>query len=273
MGNSEFFIIDKMLLEYKGDAEAVVIPDSVEIIGKEAFSGCSKLCEVVIPDTVKVIGTDAFFRCRSLKRIVIPPSVKDIRELAFGYCTALTEVVLPNTLRNIWSGLFSGCKSLSKVVIPDSVDRIWWNAFENCTSLCELIIPNSVTSIGTRAFFGCKNLRGLVIPNSVMEIFDDALTGLEEIVLPKRFEERSNEILGGKSNLPVAEVVYVSFDCYSKLSGKLKPSAMRGFLKRWKRGELNEDEIQALKSLIKSKLSVTFDTLRENLLLYEFATT
>ena len=50
----------------------LVIPEGVEKIGGEAFSGGSKLEKLVLPSTLKEIGQWAFQGCTRLKEIVVP---------------------------------------------------------------------------------------------------------------------------------------------------------------------------------------------------------
>ena len=54
----------------------LVIPEGVEKIGGEAFSGWSKLEKLVLPSTVKEIGQWAFRDCTRLNEIVVPKGVK-----------------------------------------------------------------------------------------------------------------------------------------------------------------------------------------------------
>jgi len=71
------------------------IPDSVEKIGFEAFSGCSGLTSIAIPDSVTEIGAYAFFACEGLTSVIIPDSVKVIQSMAFYGCTSLKSVFIP----------------------------------------------------------------------------------------------------------------------------------------------------------------------------------
>ena len=48
--------------------------------------------DVVIPDSVKLIGDNAFEECEGVKRIKIPKSVSSIGERAFALCKALEEI-------------------------------------------------------------------------------------------------------------------------------------------------------------------------------------
>ncbi len=50
---------------------SITIPDSVTNIGREAFSGCTKLTRVTISENVASIGEGAFSRCTSLAAIEV----------------------------------------------------------------------------------------------------------------------------------------------------------------------------------------------------------
>ena len=55
----EFEISNGILQKYNGSGGKVVIPDSVRIIGADAFSNCQKLTAVVIPNSVQQIWARA----------------------------------------------------------------------------------------------------------------------------------------------------------------------------------------------------------------------
>lgn len=72
----------------------VVLPESVDFIGDNAFSAMPSLVEINIPGGVTEIGGTAFYQCVSLEKIVIPDKVKHIGEYAFRNCDKLTAVVV-----------------------------------------------------------------------------------------------------------------------------------------------------------------------------------
>ena len=57
----------------------------------KAFFLCD-LKEIILPDGLEVIGKDAFGFCSSLKEVTVPASVTRIDEYAFYSCTSLLEV-------------------------------------------------------------------------------------------------------------------------------------------------------------------------------------
>ena len=128
-----------------------VIPNSVIIIDREAFYGCSSLTNITIPDNVTTIGESAFLGCTSLSNITIPNSVKTIGIQAFAECSSLTDFIIPNSVTVIEAHLFYCCTSLSNITIPNSVTTIGDNAFVGCP-LTHVTIPSSVTIIGNMAF-------------------------------------------------------------------------------------------------------------------------
>lgn len=71
-----------------------VLPESVDLIGENAFSAMPSLTEINIPDGVTEIGGTAFYQCVSLEKLVIPDTVRHIGEYAFRNCDKLTAVVV-----------------------------------------------------------------------------------------------------------------------------------------------------------------------------------
>ena len=74
------------------DIYAVVIPDSVTVIGENAFSGCDKLKTVTFGSGVTKIQKYAFSDCTRLSSITLPESVKFIEDYAFTGCTSLKQI-------------------------------------------------------------------------------------------------------------------------------------------------------------------------------------
>lgn len=65
---------------------AITIPQSTEIIDYRVFCGCSALTSVRIPEGVRLIGDRAFEECSQLNTILIPESVSEIGINAFAHC-------------------------------------------------------------------------------------------------------------------------------------------------------------------------------------------
>ncbi len=74
------------LMQYPGAKrdEYYEIPQGVEALDRNSFSGNAYLKEVVISNTVTIIGSQSFVGCENLLDITIPPSVEQIFSNPFG---------------------------------------------------------------------------------------------------------------------------------------------------------------------------------------------
>ncbi|MDR1674635.1 MAG: leucine-rich repeat protein [Oscillospiraceae bacterium] len=127
--------------------------------------------EYMIPESVTVIGYEAFYDCINLTEIKISGGVTVLENFAFSYC-GITEIKLPDGVTSIGDSTFSGCEGLSEVLIPNSVRTIGKRAFMAC-SLQAVTIPKSVTSIGQLAFMLNDNLTIYGYSGSAAETYAD----------------------------------------------------------------------------------------------------
>lgn len=97
--NSDFRIVENIILEYTGDEADVIIPYGVEEIGMMAFSYCDQLVSVQVPQTVRKIGHSAFAYCNNLEEVFIPDEVEEISGCAFTRCNNLIKFRLPAKYR------------------------------------------------------------------------------------------------------------------------------------------------------------------------------
>ena len=198
-----------------GYATEYVIPDGIQQIAGGAFHGgpsgwgCGNLTTIVIPNSVNSIGREAFSEtgwynsqpdgilylegwCVGHKGnapegpLNIAEGTRGIADYAFYECSELTSVIIPNFVTNIGEKAFSRCQGLISITIPNSVMSIGNYAFQSCRGLTSITIGNSVTSIGMGAFDGCSGLTSVIIPNSVTTIGDDAFrecSGLTSVTI------------------------------------------------------------------------------------------
>ena len=83
------------ITSYNGVAENVTVPleiDGLETksISANAFFNKTSVISVNIPNTVEIIGDNCFSGCENLQKVTIPASVTEISETAFSGCADVT---------------------------------------------------------------------------------------------------------------------------------------------------------------------------------------
>ena len=63
--------------------EEVVLPEGLEVIGDQSFSGCVNLKKINFPEGLRVIEDDAFWDCDLLEELHLPASLESIGADAF----------------------------------------------------------------------------------------------------------------------------------------------------------------------------------------------
>lgn len=188
----------------RNDIASIVLPNSVEIIGNNAFCDCENLESVTIQNGVTDIKFNAFYECKKLKSVILPESLTEIGEYAFGRCESLESVEIPQNVSRITNNPFCGCKckitvspknehykAIDNTVytldgktlvfcvpgedncvfsVPEGVERIAEYAFVKCKKLNGIFIPGSVRFIGNSAFQACENITEIKIPEGVDSI-------------------------------------------------------------------------------------------------------
>ena len=198
---------------------AVILPDSIEAIGKHAFEGSRFLKElpadktvrhilldgsgfsggVVLGDEVRAIAGGAFYGNTELTSITLPKTLSQIGPYAFCGCTGLTEVLLPPGVKSLEEGVFARCTALQTVSAaqPDGqLTSVSARAFFNCRELTEVPSLERCTVVGTSAFSGCEKLRR--IEGVFLQIGDSAFSGTPFLEEQKRM---------GNGPLPGAAIV------------------------------------------------------------------
>ncbi|MBR2296384.1 MAG: leucine-rich repeat protein [Clostridia bacterium] len=233
-----------VLVEYKGDAEIVILPEEYEgeayQISYGAFSGCTSLKSITIPDNIISIGYSAFDGCTSLTSITISDGEFLKGKVAFSGCPIETANIPTNAISyipisklktvvinggtEIGSSAFYNCTSLESVTIGNSVTSIGSYAFDGCTSLTSVTIPDSVTSIGDEAFRNCDSLKIVTIPDSVISIRNSVFKGcdsLTSVTMPNSVIEIGNYAFYGCTALTSVTIPnsvtsigsYAFYDC------------------------------------------------------------
>ena len=180
---------------------SLIIPDSVEIIGDNAFGGCAELDSLHIPASVKHIQGNPFRHMLPVTTdsplYVVKDNIlydKDYYRLIHAFSNSKT-IVIPAPVRKIERSAFRGNKNLSSIIVHSEIDEIGEYAFSFCQNLKNIIInakmeiipdglfrgsgiyefdiPTETKKIGMASFADCKRLQKVDIPENVTEV--DAL--------------------------------------------------------------------------------------------------
>lgn len=143
-------------------------------IPDQTFRDCRGLKKIVIPESIESIGRKAFLRCRSLTEINIPYKLKSLGNTAFCGCSSLRQILLYCDLQCIPGSAFAFCENLRRVLLPDCLLGIRTKAFAGCSNLSKINLPEGLQEIGREAFFRCLEL-DVRIPSTVKEIERGAL--------------------------------------------------------------------------------------------------
>ena len=140
----------------------VIIPASVKMIGKYAFSSKTDLEELVFEEgsCLKEIGPSAFSNCTGLKQIDLPESLEYIDTYAFNGCTKLTALHVPTHMKKIGANAFGYCAAMKNLTFaPDcELQVIDYEAFAGCPIEGDLVFPSELREC--RAGFSSQYITG-----------------------------------------------------------------------------------------------------------------
>ena len=129
------------LIEYPFNETIIIIPSSLEKIGREAFNCCQGITQLYFNQgsKLKEIPFGAFHKCNLMSFIEFPDEMVKINDYAFAECKSLEEIYLPESIQEIGKQSFRNCKSLNLAM------------FKGKRKGEELSKPD--------AFDGCENLK------------------------------------------------------------------------------------------------------------------
>ena len=164
---------------------------SNDVIGDNAFRGCSGLTSLTLPAGITEIGPSAFEYCSGLKevRICINDNLDTYLTKGHPYIDVdcgfkyyindkeITSIEIPSNVTTLGNYVFQGCRGLTSLTLPAGITKIGSRAFSGCSGLTSLTLPAGITSIESYAFCGCSGLTSLTLPAGITEIGYRAFQG------------------------------------------------------------------------------------------------
>ena len=214
----------------------IILPEGLVCIDAGTFDFCNTLEELEIPESVQIIGEDAFATCPNLKTINLLPEngfylmdngiLYDTGRKTLLWCSPDYEGVfeIPETVEAVYRRAFDYCMSMTGLIIPDrpvmqdltfpkhapDFNRITISGENPAFTLengiiydkgktrllfCprdykgEVEVPESVTYIMEYAFAGCSDVTEVQLPENLISIEEGTFkncTGLTSVTLPGR---------------------------------------------------------------------------------------
>lgn len=188
---------------------ADLLPESVEYLGKELFTGCTEET-VTLPENLKVLrGT--FYKMQALKQIEFNEYLKEIGEKTFQNCNGLTEFYVPDSVTLLGNSVFQNCANLTKVYMSVNVTHIPFRAFMNCTSLAEFEWYAQKQTVEDSAFRGCPLLSFDFSKSQGIDYGAFSETGIEKAKIGQpEYEEGLKISIGAQSFMSCSELQTVA---------------------------------------------------------------
>lgn len=203
--------------------DAVLEPGITEI-SDGAFAWARNMKSIVLPDTVERIGYDAFYDCASLENLAIPVGVTFIDDEALMYNDSLTQIEYGGTMEQ-WQALTEdaeiydagyvtvhcadgdieaaawdyepgGCgdaavyafftdgdmdEDAPPYMVIEGEGSIWPYNFKGWRHINAIIIEDGIEGIGESAFANMPDLTWISIPRTLTAIGDGAFDGDVEL--------------------------------------------------------------------------------------------
>src|SRR5574344_78700 len=166
VSNSGFAYSSALGYDYIRTITSVTLPDTVSIIGSQAFKG-SGLTSFTLPVLVTTLNPSVFMDCRSLA--------------TFTFGSTVVSNVTTYAIRTIGDNCFEGDLSLGTLSLPNAITSIGNSAFKDCSSIPSIILPNSLTSLGVYVFEYCTNAKIIYLNSGITTWGDYAFKGCSSV--------------------------------------------------------------------------------------------
>ncbi len=202
----------------KSALTSVTLGENIEVVGENAFYGCTGVTELNLPSSLRIIDQMAFYGMTSLSSVALPEGIDSIGNFAFYNSSSISTVTVPASVTKMGGNPWGGCTSLTAIsvaegsksfaavggvlfdiditrliaapclsvtlmnyTVPSTVKVIGNNSMRNNTLLRNITFPEGLEKIESGAFYRDSQLSAVVLPSTVSFIGADVFTGCSRI--------------------------------------------------------------------------------------------
>ena len=197
--------------------ESITLPNSLETISNDAFSGCKNLRTIIIGNGIKTIEVYAFDDCDSLTDVYFNGTEEEWNQIDISVSgnDALLNNAVIHFIPEDSDGLVYQWCDYGKLKVADfingdteaivplkfagySVVGIGTDAFRN-SNIEKVTLPSSIKTIGSCAFAYCTKLSEILLPEKLEQIgmYAFAFTNISTIKFPSGLKTIGDEAFTG----------------------------------------------------------------------------
>ncbi len=175
-------------LQDKKNLTKLTLPAGLKNIGNYAFGGTTAgvgVTEIVLPDSVEIIGDNAFRNAKALASVTIGKNTEKIGANAFTG-TALADVTYKATDAHL-NETFKDLATEATLTVTDDVEAIYAGLIKGWTGLKSVTIGSGVTSVPDSMFDGMTALESVTLGSATQTIgsFAFRASGIKKIAIPE----------------------------------------------------------------------------------------
>lgn len=167
--NGALYTKDKETMIYcsiKGKEDTFVVPNTVKVICKHTFFLCDRFTKIVLPESLEKMENNPFSGCSKL----------ELENHSKSYY--VQDDVIYNGFKTSVIGSLNKISS-DRLILLDGIKTINRNSFWNCKGIKTIVLPESLIDIGYNPFVGCSNIRFESL-SPRFKVIDDVLYNFDE---------------------------------------------------------------------------------------------
>lgn len=184
------------ITQYVGSKIEICIPSEIDgknvtSIASYAFSGCSTIEKVVFPDCITKLGKNIFSGCTKLTSINLPKNLKTCLydHSVSSYTSAAGAIIY----KHYYYGPFAS-SNIINVVVPEGLVHIPEYTFYGCSTIENIIFPSSIKTIGAYAFYNTNKLNNVYYTGTNDDFLDIQINANNSYLLNAKWLINHNHI-------------------------------------------------------------------------------